>query len=151
VVERTQSLGWSSRRQQWLSPAVHEPRTHSGLILTSGSGSTTVAAKIARWAAGPAANTSRTAYRAFVDAIQSPNNALSAGPPQMVGLYRKGYGRTFGIRWRRQFYFGGLRVGAQASDEPGGTEWRNERFERVSAQTGHLLPGAKRHRERRPA
>jgi hypothetical protein len=87
----------------------------------------------ARWSRTSQRDTSRSAFGALCDALYSRSDLLSAGPPQLVGLYRIGNGRTFGIIHGTQRYLYGLPV-------IGGTllhsvEWRNCLFERCDPVT----------------
>ena len=64
----------------------------------------------------------------------------------MVGLYRIGVGRQFGILFRKGAYVGGLPVGKQ-NVESIDVEWRNEAFERVEVTSRRRVSGAQRHRD----
>jgi hypothetical protein len=69
---------------------------------------------------------------------------LSGGGPQLVGLYRKGPGRTFGTVFGGKRYFAGAPVARDAASSDT-VEWRNELFERVDGVTARRLDGAQPH------
>ncbi|UOX89351.1 hypothetical protein MUY14_01530 [Amycolatopsis sp. FBCC-B4732] len=88
--------------------------------------------------------TSRAVFSAFCDAVGSGADALTGGAPQLVGLYRQGPGRTFGVRWQGKTYLHGTEV---SGTELTNLEYRNSRLERVNS-AGTLLAGAQRHANR---
>lgn len=137
-------LGWSMGASRWQTNLIETPQTGSGLALIHGSGTLSIQRAMAKWQASPTANTSRVAFGAFVQALKSGIDPASGGPPQMVGVYRIGNGRQFGMMWNGRGYLAGLPVGRQTSESMH-VEWRNEAFERVSVVTRRPLPRAKRH------
>lgn len=132
---------------RWKASITEVPPTGSGLIRSHGSGRTAIRRAVQTWRQSMTRPTSRVAYIAFVDAVKSGNDPHTGGPPHLVGLYRIGNGRQFGIIRDRAGYLAGMPVGHQAAD-PQNIEWRNDSFERVSVVTRRRLPGAQRHRER---
>ena len=83
----------------------------------------------------------RSVFSSFCDAIESPADKLSGGPPQLVGLYRKGLARPFGIIHKGKRYFNGLPVPDSAN--LGAVEWRNCSFE-ICGNTMQRRAGAQR-------
>jgi hypothetical protein len=73
--------------------------------------------------------TSRAVFSAFCDSFRSGTDSFSGGAPQLVGLYRKGVGESFGIIYQNARYLFGVPAGP---DEAAlmALEWRNELFER---------------------
>lgn len=134
---------------RWSFDPVALP-SRSAFLQIQGSGGTSVRQAQARWEASDAAGTSRAAFSAFTDALRAAEDPLSGGGPQLVGLYRKGSGRTFGTVFGGKRYFAGAPVARDAawSDT---VEWRNELFERVDGVTARRLDGAQLHaRPNRP-
>lgn len=107
-----------------------------------GTGEEDVARALQSWNSGPHAHTSRAVFSAHCDAVRAPTVTSVGGSPQLVGLYRVGHGRNFGVHSDGvASLFGSMHHGAMASPE---IEFRNDLFERVDRE-GALLPGAKRH------
>jgi len=84
--------------------------------------------------------TARGVFSSFCDALESGEDARSAGPPQLVGLYPSFGTRLFGVVWRNGRYLAGSPVpdGAQLDK----FEWRNCLFERVDPHTLRRIEGA---------
>lgn len=138
-------LQWSSSTRSWLKPIVKSPPRESGITLTYGSGAASIRRAIEDWK-GTADATTRHAFAAFIESLVSARDKHSGGPPQLVGLYRIGVGRQFGILFRKGAYVGGLPVGKQ-NVESIDVEWRNEAFERVEVTSRRRVSGAQRHRD----
>lgn len=88
--------------------------------------------------------TSRAVFSAFCDAVDSGMDPSTGGPPQLVGLYRQGPGRSFGVYWNGHSYLHGTDISGVALEN---LEYRNNRFERVDA-AGIRLAGAQLHAPR---
>lgn len=84
--------------------------------------------------------TTRNVYHCVARTISQCADSQVGGVPQLVGLYRVGAGRQFGIVKDGTCYFGGQ----LCKDLPNLTnlEWRNDNFERVDVHTGNLILGA---------
>jgi hypothetical protein len=125
--------------------AVSEPAlpTHSAVVHLSGSGATAVEQARRDWKPEASGGTTRAMFMAFVKALQSGGDPGSGGGPQMVGLYRVGDGRIFGVHYKGRRYLGGGPVHPRGA---GAVDWRNEWFERIDGVSGELLPGAQSHR-----
>ena len=75
--------------------------------------------------------------------MKSGGDPRSGGAPQLVGLYREGAARSFGVIFNNERYLFGLPVNLDAEWE--NVEWRNELFERCNAESKTVLEGAQRH------
>ncbi len=129
----------------WQTRQIPMP-TESALLEVAGSGTKAVRRSHELWQSSHAANTSRAVFSAFCDYISSGVDPNTGGAPQLVGLYRIGPGRLFGIVHTDQRYFAGAALtGADALE---GIEWRNHLFERVDAATKRRLRGAQQHAPR---
>lgn len=137
-------LSWKGTTRTWSRMRLPEPDRSSKLVLAEGSGQDVVKTELATWQAGPHADTSRAVFSAFVDALRSRRDRLSGGAAQLVGIYRIGNGRTFGVVLDGKRYLHGLPVFSRAVS--GSLQWRNELFERCDGRTGRRLAGAQRHR-----
>lgn len=87
--------------------------------------------------------TSRRAIHLFCEELNSGTDALSGGPPQMVGLYRIGNGRNFGFIWNKKKYISGMETFSM--QDWNSIDWRNSAFEICDGETGNRKPKAKIH------
>lgn len=86
--------------------------------------------------------TSRAVYHCLEDTLKKIRDPSTGGMPQIVGLYRIGSSRLFGIiHDDKRFIYG-----KQASEDitVQNLEWRNENFERVNPETLKIFEGAQR-------
>lgn len=110
----------------------------SGVVAIRGSG----CAVIKKWTdywfrSGQAGGvTSRGAFAGFCDAIASKEDLQSGGAVQLVGLFRKGEAKTFGVCLLGSSSIYGL---ALRTAKLPNTEWRNESFERCNQAGVRLL------------
>jgi hypothetical protein len=130
-----------SKNQGWETTEVKPPAS-SDTIIVLGSGEYAVKEQALAWRGSAAGGTSRAVFSAFCDSLRAARDPHSGGPPQLVGLYRKDAGISYGLFWEGNRYFLGGRVELQ---EPHTIEWRNELFERCNGQTGGRLPSAQPH------
>ncbi len=120
----------------------------SGIIGAWGSGEAVVDRCYKHWLnTRQGGRTSRSVFSAFCDAIVSGEDPFTGGAPQLVGLYRKGGGVSFGIVYGGARYF--LRVPVTDRALVSMVEWRNALFERCDGQTMKRLEGAQRHQRPR--
>ncbi len=91
--------------------------------------------------------TSRNVYNCFACTLdevanhpEDANLKMVGGSPQLVGLYRQGKTRVYGIIRNGERYIQGRRV--TYSPNLSNVEWRNDNFERVDPETMKLLIGA---------
>lgn len=115
----------------------------SGLLIAIGSGERTIESFYDKWNKSEINNTSRNVFSAFCDALKSGEDYRTGGAPQLVGLYRKGAAKSFGIIFNNERYLFGLPVNPDA--EWTKVEWRNELFERCDAESRIVLEGAQKH------
>jgi hypothetical protein len=127
----------------WFDYKHHLPE-ESSLIAALGSGKETVVELDQKWRASDAGGTSRAVFSAFCEAISSNQDWRSGGPPQLVGLYRRGSGEQFGIIHEGGRHLSGLLVTLEIASVLR-VEWRNNLFERCDAMSMKLKSGAKRH------
>ena len=115
----------------------------SGLLIATGSGEETIKLFYDKWKKSEIGNTSRSVFSAFCDALKSGEDHRTGGAPQLVGLYREGAAKSFGIVFNNERYLFGLPVNLDA--EWAKVEWRNELFERCNPENRIILEGAQRH------
>ena len=87
-------------------------------------------------------------FAGFCDALRSKKDLYTGGAPQLVGMYRKGSARAFGIISEGVPYLGGLRASKHYARAV--HEWRNEMFERVDPASRQLFEGAQKHEREVP-
>jgi hypothetical protein len=132
------TLSWN-RADGWREESIKLPQG-STLALTLGSGKNAVEKSYQRWKESSSGGTSRAVFSAFCDALASESDPLSGGAPQLVGVYRQGFGRAFGVVWKGTAYLYG--EPASLLSDPTTLEWRNELFERCDPATLRRLPSA---------
>lgn len=138
-----------SKSATWKQEEIDFHTSHSHLCFIGGSGQKIVRKYEKQWNDTLAKNTSRAAFGSVCDALFSEEDENSMGPPQLVGLWRKGVAQQFGIIWCGKRYFSGVQV-------PDGSRfcnvhWFNQRFERMDGERIKLLPGAQRQPKPSPA
>ncbi|MEU8008350.1 hypothetical protein [Micromonospora parva] len=138
-------LTYAASSRTWKTTQVNMPHS-SSLLRVAGSGAAAVRATHDLWQASSARNTSRAIFSAFCEALRSGNDAHSGGPPQLVGIYRIGAGRMYGVVHNGQRYFAGSHL--PGNEIPEGIEWRNELFERIDGHKKQRLVGGQRHSPR---
>jgi hypothetical protein len=99
----------------------------SGIVSILGSGREVVQLTSAHWNRTEIAGTSRAVFTAFCDALRSGQDALTGGPPQLAGLWRRNEPRAFGVIWNGRRFFCGADVEAAANNQD--LRWYNELFE----------------------
>ncbi len=123
----------------WQEKAIPVPET-SELVRRYGSGQPFVSLWLDRWKRSEASGTSRSIFSAFCDSLAGGADPSSGGAAQLVGIYRKGGARSFGVIYRGKRYLHGLCV--DGAHWLGGVEWRNELFERCDWKTCARLENA---------
>lgn len=135
------SLSWA-HTDHW-SRASIAPPTRSDAIAIWGSGAKSVRKWRARWNRSSQKDTSRAVFSAFCDSVLGGADPLSGGCPQLVGLYRIGAGRTFGVIEDGRPHLLGLDLGSDVGNA-GQVKWHNRFFERCGPD-GQRLPDGKKH------
>lgn len=109
----------------------------SRVIAILGTGRGSIETHLARWEKSDAGGTSRASFSAFCDSLKSGDDQFSGGPPQLVGLWRKAAGKTFGMVWKDRCFFYGSPVDEGSS---GDIRWYNELFEICDPTTRKRRP-----------
>ena len=112
----------------------------SGAVALLGSGAASFRSHLRRWESSEVGGTSRAVFSAFSDALRQGTDPATGGPPQLIGLYRRGGGRTFGVLWHGRRYFYGTEVQSLSSMET--VKWHNALFEICDPLTLDRKPGA---------
>ena len=134
---------YTSQTGQWTDQELDLGSGQSYLAHIDGSGATTVLRYANRWQRTSVKGTSRAAIGAFCDALYSEKDEFTGGPPQLVGIWRKGVARQFGFIWCGKRYLCGVEVPSDAQFD--NVHWFNQRFERLDGEKKKRLKDAKRH------
>ena len=134
---------YSSQTGKWTDQELDLRNGQSYLAHIDGSGTATVLRDAGRWRGTSAKGTSRAAIGAFCDALYSGNDEFTGGPPQLVGIWRKGVAKQFGFIWCGKRYLSGVEVPFDAQFD--NVHWFNQRFERFDGEKIKRLKNAKRH------
>ncbi len=135
-------VGFDASSATWHDDEINLDASNSHLCHVDGSGRRVIQKYERRWEGTSAAGTSRAAFWSFCDALFSEEDNRSGGPPQLVGLWRKGVARQFGIIWRGRRYLAGAQVPDEARFQD--IHWFNQRFERMDGERVKRLPRAQR-------
>jgi len=114
----------------------------SGTVSILGSGQNDVAKQLGRWQNSDVAGTSRAIFSAFADALREGTDPRTGGPPQLIGLYRQGGGKEFGVLWEGRRYFYGVELESFSKVET--IKWHNDLFEICDAAAPNVKIGAQR-------
>ena len=127
--------GWHIRRRRtkW---------QRSKILFLFGSSQRDLRRFVRIWQKSDAANTSRSMFSAFCDALVATSDICTGGPPQLVGIFRKGPGRSFAVVYKEKLYLAGRRVDPVQVNEK--LFCPNQLFERVDITSTRLLPNAQR-------
>lgn len=132
------SITWT-RADGLMKSILPLPET-SGLIEKAGSGRNSIHDWHYRWQKSDVKGTSRSVFGAFCDSLQSNDDPMSGGAPQLIGLYRTGQPHVFGLVWEGQRYLSGSMVPELSNFHD--VEWRNSKFERCDPITMLLIEDA---------
>lgn len=115
----------------------------TGLVGSWGSGASSYKSEHERWQKSDVAGYSRAIACAFCDAVASGRDDRTGGPPQIVGLYRKGAAVVHGLVIDGRRFFSGMEVSEDAVGKIScPIEWRNKNFERCDPLSMTPLDGA---------
>ncbi len=131
------TLEWNSKNG-WTTSQPQLPEK-SNLLLSLGSGQNSIRANNLCWQKTELKNTSRAVFSAFCDSLETGLDPLTGGAPQLVGLYRKGVAKNFGIIFKDQRYLFGLPINEANINS---VQWRNCLFERCDPLTKQRFPHA---------
>ena len=126
----------------------HDIPEQSALIAAVGSGADRFRDVLIQWQARDSGGTSRAVYSAFAEHLVLGGDPQSGGPPQLVGLIRRGSARMIGVVWQQKRYFCGMEIAESATSSP--IRWHNDLFELCDpGRTGptQLQPLPRNHRE----
>lgn len=132
-------LNWDGQSDNIEHKRYPASQTKSSILKLSGTGEESIKSAGKMWEESSSNGTSRTMFSSLCQSLKSCEDPQSGGAPQLVGMYRKGTARIFGVVTTAGPFFQGVRL----EDPPGAAvEWRDELLRRVDS-TGALIVGAK--------
>lgn len=136
------AISWDAKTDKWTEQEICIPQTISSVLKIDGTGTASVGKWSEAWKRSDQGDTSRTVFSGFCDSLSAKEDPYSGGYPQLVGLYRIGSAKIFGVVTNEGPTFQGERC----CDVPPSVdiEWRDYLFQRVGPD-GVLLTRAKRH------
>jgi len=140
---RLWEIKYYAKSKRWKTIERDIQNWRSTLVVAAGSGGNIVKRFLDERNSGRANGTTRAAIAAFCDALASKRDPNTGGPPQLVGMWRKGAPKQFGFIWNRASYFGGLEIPKNANTTK--VRWFNCKFEICDGSTGKRFPSAKVH------
>ncbi len=140
---RVWTIDYRAASDEWDVREIAIPTSGSQLVLTCGTGATPVKNRIRSAGSHPQSGTSRSIFWHLCDSIQSGDDPLSGGAPQLVGLYRSFPAKTFGIVLDGARFLNGLYLANPLTNDV--LEWRDKNFQRVNGETMERLSDAQRH------
>ena len=115
----------------------------SGLLYSMGSGASAFDGAYRKLCNSKNKDTTRNIYHAFSLSLENMTDKNCGGPPQLVGMYRRPgmNGFAFGIIYKRNRYFNGMRI--SFSENVNIIQWRNRNFEICDGKTKRIRSGSK--------
>jgi hypothetical protein len=135
------TITYAANSGHWHCSELPLPST-TGAIVALGSGAEANTSHAYRWAQSDVGGTSRAIFSAFRDAIDSGDDPLSGGMPQISGLYTEGQPRLLGFAEGGLLFLHGLQVAM--NDSVKSIEWRDRLFQRIDPVTSRPVDGARR-------
>lgn len=135
-------LTYRPETDEWVTTSMPMP-TESSVLRYAGSGTESMKNSHLRWEESVARGTSRAVFSAFCDSLEAGEDPDSGGPPQLVGLIRKGNAQSFGLIHQQRRFIAGTPSHRNEAWE--GVNWFNRLFERVRADTKKRMRGAQKH------
>lgn len=99
----------------------------SEVLVTLGSGISGFSNSMTRWRKSDVGGTSRAVFSALCDFLHNSDDPLTSPLPQIIGLYRIGGGKAFGVIWKGTRFFYGSEVIHTAEHK--NIKWHNHQFE----------------------
>ena len=106
--------------------SIELPKT-SAVASILGSGEAAFRQSLRTWKSSEVGGTSRSVFSAFADSLKSGSDPHSGGSPQLIGLYRVGPARTFGLVWEGKLFCCGIELRKPTSQRT--ITWHNDLFE----------------------
>jgi hypothetical protein len=112
------------------------------VLICLGSGRSSVNAYARKWRESDVGGTSRSIFSAFYDAMQSGDDPLSGGSPQIAALYSTREPQIIGFLNEQTPYLHGLEI--MPGEILSRIEWVDSVFQRINPTTMKVVSGARR-------
>ncbi|MCQ2319982.1 MAG: hypothetical protein MJZ91_01470 [Bacteroidales bacterium] len=119
----------------------------SGLIYVGGSGKKAFENEYRKFnnKKSISASTSRNVFQCFIHTLKSISDLCCGGPPQLIGLYRKGESKNIGIIYDKNLYFHGMQINNDSNGlDLNIIQWYNEKMESCDSKEQKILADAMR-------
>lgn len=136
-------LEWDKNTKKWNVECLLMPDASSAIVV-DGSGKNVMNKWSERWSSSSQGGTSRAVFSSFCNAVYSSEDSCTYGAPQIVSLWRQGFGKTIGFVDAGKKFVAGMEIANAHEMRNKEMEWRNRYFERCDAH-GELLKGAQKH------
>lgn len=133
-------ISYNSNTNEWRSNKIELPN-ETGLIISLGSGATNAEIHEKIWQKSDVGGTSRSFFSAFCDSINSGEDKLSGGSPQLGAIYTKMPAKSLGIIKDDRYFLHGMEI--QPTPLLSNIEWKDELFRDVDPFTKKLKQGAR--------
>jgi len=134
-------MKWTKSTNKWAGETV-DFKKHSDKLFVVGSGASEFLEKYKEYWKSENQKTSRALYHCFTDTLNDIKDFHCGGAPQLVGLYRIGNARHYGMIYNKKRYFQGMQI--DNLNNFNDIEWRNELFEVCDGNTMKIKDKAQR-------
>ncbi len=134
-------MKWTKFDNKWAGQDI-DIQQHSDKLFVVGSGSSEFLEKYKKYWESENKKTSRALFHCFTDTLSDIKDKYCGGAPQLVGLYRIDNARYYGMIYKNEKYFQGLKI--QNMTNFNNIEWRNELFEICDGNTMKIKNNAQR-------
>lgn len=137
----SRKMKWTKATNKWTGESV-EIKSHSDKLFVVGSGAKEFLEKYKEYWKSENQKTSRALFHCFTDTLSNIKDKYCGGSPQLVGLYRIGNARLFGIINNNKRYYQGVQIDNLINFDK--IEWRNELFEICDGNSMKIKNNAQR-------
>lgn len=123
---------WTKSSRRWTGETL-DFKIYSDKLFVVGSGASEFLEKYRAYWESENKKTSRALFHCFTDTLVDIKDKYCGGAPQLVGLYRIGNARHYGIIYNNKRYFQGVQIDNLINFQ--NIEWRNELFEVCDGDT----------------
>jgi len=133
-------ISYKTKTDEWESNKIELPN-ETGLIISLGSGTSSAEIHGKIWQKSDVGGTSRSFFSAFCDSINSEDDKLSGGPPQLGAIYTQMAAKSIGIIKDDSYFLHGMEI--QPTPNLSNIEWKDELFRDIDPFTKKLKLGAR--------
>jgi len=133
-------ISYKAKTNEWFNEKLPLPE-NTGLVISLGSGAASAKSHEGRWTESDVGGTSRSFFSAFCDAIDSGDDKLSGGAPQLCALYPNLPPQCIGVIKDNRYFIHGMEV--QPGPRLSNIEWKDVLFRSIDPETKMLKAGAR--------